>query len=198
MDAVTVRWAWGFVDAPAATFDATLEFWRRVTRTTLSPRRGAQGQFVTLVPEAGDAWLKAQRLDDGPPRVHLDLDVSEPLSLARDRAVALGARVLDEQDDVVVCASPGGLAFCLTRWHPEETAAGQHREGEASLVDQVCLDIPSSRYDSERPPERDLGDPPAEVRRHLALGAEHVARGCGWTVLRDPSGTEYCVTDRRP
>ncbi|GAB4069864.1 hypothetical protein GCM10028777_33220 [Angustibacter speluncae] len=255
MDAVTVRWLWAFVDAPGETFDADVAFWQGVTRTSLSPRRGPQGQFVTLLPEHGAAWVKAQRLDDGPPRVHLDLDVVEPLPVARDRAVALGARVLDELDDVVVCASPGGLVFCLTRWHPDETGAGQVREGAASLVDQVCLDIPSARYDAEvafwrgltgwtlrddptdevdrghlplagefehLDPPRGLPvqlllqrlddedgpvrahldlcavDPPAEVERHLGLGAEHVVRGRGWTVLRDPAGALYCVTDRHP
>lgn len=244
---MTVRWLWAFVDAPAETFDADLAFWQRVTRTSLSPRRGPQGQFVTLLPEHGAAWVKAQRLDDGPPRVHLDLDVTEPLPVARDRAVALGARVLDELDDVVVCASPGGLVFCLTRWHPDETGTGQVREGAESLVDQVCLDIPSARYDAEvgfwrgltgwtlrddpadvpdefehLDPPRGLPvqlllqrlddedgsvrahldlcatDPPAEVERHLRLGAEHVDRGRGWTVLRDPAGALYCVTDRHP
>jgi hypothetical protein len=245
VDAVTVRWVWAFVDAPSETFDEALAFWQRVTGSSLSPRRGAQEQFVTLVPPRGDAWLKAQRLDDGPPRVHVDLDVEEPLPVARDRAVALGARVIDELDDVVVCASPGGLVFCLTRWHPDETASGQVREGVTSLADQVCLDMPSSRYDVEvafwtaltgwtvredevddefehldPPPGLPLRvllqrlddeggdvrahldwsavDPPAEVARHVELGAERVERGRGWTVMRDPSGARYCVTDRHP
>lgn len=37
-----------------------------------------------------------------------------------------------------------------------------------------------------------------EVARHEALGAEVVEVLAGWTVLRDPSGTSYCVTDRKP
>ncbi len=242
-----MRWVWAFVDAPQETFDDALAFWQRVTGTSLSTRRGEDEQFVTLVPPQGDAWLKAQRLDDGPPRVHLDLDVEEPLPVARERAVALGARVLDELDDVVVCASPGDLVFCLTRWHPDATADGQHRDGADSLVDQVCLDLPSARHDTEvafwtaltgwtmrddpgdeddefehlDPPagmplqlllqrldavdgdvrahlDLSAADPPAEVARHVGLGAERVERGRGWTVLRDPSGARYCVTDRHP
>jgi hypothetical protein len=41
-------------------------------------------------------------------------------------------------------------------------------------------------------------DPAAEVARHLALGAEFVRDGRGWTVLHDPVGLTYCVTHRRP
>lgn len=38
----------------------------------------------------------------------------------------------------------------------------------------------------------------AEVRRLVALGAEDVARGRGWHVLRDPSGLSFCVTENSP
>ena len=38
----------------------------------------------------------------------------------------------------------------------------------------------------------------AEVARHRRLGAEVVAIEESWTVLRDPGGLRYCVTDRDP
>lgn len=41
-------------------------------------------------------------------------------------------------------------------------------------------------------------DRPAEVRRHVGLGAEVVGEHAVWTVLRDPAGLPYCVTDRDP
>ena len=41
-------------------------------------------------------------------------------------------------------------------------------------------------------------DREAEVRRHLALGATLVADEEFWTVLTDPLGFPYCVTDRDP
>jgi hypothetical protein len=41
-------------------------------------------------------------------------------------------------------------------------------------------------------------DRDALVDRHGALGAEPVRRTPGWTVLRDPAGVVYCITDRRP
>jgi hypothetical protein len=46
----------------------------------------------------------------------------------------------------------------------------------------------------------DLGtdDRTAEVERHVALGARVEAQHGHWTVLHDPVGTTYCVTDRDP
>jgi hypothetical protein len=143
-----VRWVWAFLDLPEEGFDARVEFWRQVTRTTLSPWRGGQGEFATLLPAQGDSWLKVQRVG-GSGGVHVDLDVEVPLGQARDHAVGLGAQVVRELDDVVVCRSPGGLAFCLTRWAPGHSGRRQVRAGEDSLLDQVCLDIPPSRYAAE-------------------------------------------------
>ena len=46
----------------------------------------------------------------------------------------------------------------------------------------------------------DLGTPDreAETRRHVTLGAEIVANEEFWTVLADPAGLSYCITDRDP
>ncbi|GAB3087613.1 VOC family protein [Nocardioides zeae] len=41
-------------------------------------------------------------------------------------------------------------------------------------------------------------DRAAETARHRALGAEPVTEHARWTVLRDPSGAAYCLTDRDP
>jgi hypothetical protein len=138
---------------PEAGIDRGVDFWRAVTRTRLSPWRGEHSQFATLLPASGDAWLKVQRVG-GPGGVHVDLDVDVPLAQARERAVGLGAQVLDEVSDdgelaVVVCRSPGAFVFCLTRWSPEETARGVARAGVESLLDQVCLDLPQQEYAAE-------------------------------------------------
>lgn len=148
-----VRWVWAFLDLPEAGFEDSVEFWRAVTHTSVSPRRGEDGRFATLLPQRGDAWVKVQRVG-GPGGIHVDLDVEGQLEQARDEAVALGATVLHEDSEegvlgVVVCRSPGGFVICLTRWHPEEHGEGQVRDGQDSLLDQVCLDIPPSRYAAE-------------------------------------------------
>jgi len=46
----------------------------------------------------------------------------------------------------------------------------------------------------------DLGttDREAETARHRALGASLVAQEEFWTVLTDPAGLAYCITDRDP
>jgi hypothetical protein len=59
------------------------------------------------------------------------------------------------------------------------------------------------RLDSDDGPVRahlDLSssDRVAEVVRHRSIGAELVREPGNWTVLRDPAGLEYCVTDRDP
>ena len=43
-------------------------------------------------------------------------------------------------------------------------------------------------------------DRPTEVGRHVALGATRLADvpGGRWSVLRDPTGAAYCITDRDP
>lgn len=149
-----VRWVWAFLDLPEDGFEVSVEFWRTVTRTTVSPWRGDRGQFATLLPVQGGAWVKVQRVG-GAGGIHVDLDVDVPLEDARDLALSLGATVLDEvlDDDgaleVVVCSSPGGFVFCLTSWAPPETVRGQVRVGQPSLLDQVCLDIPGDRYAAE-------------------------------------------------
>jgi hypothetical protein len=41
-------------------------------------------------------------------------------------------------------------------------------------------------------------DRAASVARHLATGARVVEVRDGWTVMTDPVGRVYCLTDRRP
>lgn len=218
-------WITAFVDVPASRHAAAERFWAGVTGSTLSARRGGDGEFATYLPPDGDAYLRSQRIQSGPAGIHLDLH--------------LGDR------DLEVRRSPGGLPYCLSggetgvRPMPRIWAGGQ-----ASLVDQVCLDIPPARYDEEcafwadltgwelrdsgraefrslvRPdgmPLRILlqrleeaegpvrahldlatSDRAAETDRHRELGARVEATRAHWTVLGDPGGALYCITDRDP
>lgn len=73
----------------------------------------------------------------------------------------------------------------------------------AAISGHWALDVLLQRLDRADGPvaaHLDLGttDRPAEVARHVALGAEEVTREEFWTVLRDPAGLAYCVTDRDP
>ena len=65
------------------------------------------------------------------------------------------------------------------------------------------LDLLLQRLDREDGPTSahlDLGttDRVAETERHVALGARIVAEEEFWTVLADPAGLPYCITDRDP
>jgi hypothetical protein len=222
---VTTAWITAFLDVPASRLAVATAFWCGVTGSTLSNVRGADGEFATFLPPDGDPYLRVQRLGSGPAGVHLDLHEG-------DR-------------DLTVLRSPGGLPYCLdegdpgTRPLPRIWAGGQ-----ASLVDQVCIDVPPSAYDAEcefwatttgwelrdtgRPEFRSLVRPEgiplrillqrldeengpvgahldiattdraAETDRHRGLGARVEATRQSWTVLRDPGGATYCITDRDP
>lgn len=218
-------WITAFVDVPASRYAVAATFWAGVTGSSLSRTRGANGEFATFLPPDGDAYLRLQRIESGPAGIHLDLH--HP-----DR-------------DFEPTRSPGGLPYCLnegetgTRPLPRIWA-----EGQASLVDQVCLDIPPERYDEEcafwaeqtgwelaptsapymrqlvRPDgmplrvllqRQDEGDGQVrahldlattdrgkETERHRVLGARVQSTHQRWTVLRDPAGALYCITDRDP
>lgn len=151
---IDIRWLWLFLDTPEADIERAQEFWTAATRTTASERRGDNGEFLTLRPKAGDAWLRMQRVG-GPGGIHLDLDVDDPAAAAED-AVELGAQIVAEvlDEGFVVMRSPGGFVFCFTDtqddWpdHPTRTPA-QVRAGEPDLLDQICLDVPASLWDRE-------------------------------------------------
>lgn len=148
-DGVRVVWTTLFLDLPADRLDAGVTFWRAVTGTVLSPPRGDRGQFATLLPPSGDAFLRVQDLP-GEPRVHLDLHVDD-VDAAAARAVELGAAELLRVDHVVL-ASPGGFVFCVVRDAGERVRPGPVTgpRGGRSLVDQLAIDVPAPLVEVER------------------------------------------------
>lgn len=144
-----VRWLTAFVDLPADAFDVSAQFWCRVTGSILSPARGDAGQFATLLPPDGDAYLRVQRLDEGPAGCHLDVHVDD-ITVAAQRASDLGATVRT-LGEVIVMTSPAGLPFCATSHHGERTRPAPVEIGARtrSIVDQLCLDIPPADHRAE-------------------------------------------------
>jgi Glyoxalase-like domain len=151
---VSIRWVTVFLDFPGDRFDAGVAFWQRVTGYGLSPARGASGEFATLLPPSGDAYLRVQRISGGPGGCHLDLHVdaaAESLAAAAARAEAAGARIGHREDGLVVAASPGGFPFCLTRWAGERAVPPPlDGPGGPSRVDTLCLDVPAGDFEAER------------------------------------------------
>jgi len=123
-------WLTAFLDLPAAEFDEGVAFWQAVTGYALSAYRGAREEFATLLPPSGDAYLRVQQVETGSPGVHLDVHAPG--------------------QDFEVRRSPGGLAYCLVSGEEREPpVAATWSDGNRSMVDQVCLDIPPGLYDEE-------------------------------------------------
>jgi hypothetical protein len=149
MSAQPVHWVSVFLDVPADVVDVTVGYWSAVTGSTLGEPVGDDGEFLPLQPSPGDPCLWVQRIQDGPVSTHPDLYVEDVEAVAK-QAVELGASVVARFDGLVVLSSPGGLPFCLVRYRgqsvrPEPVGA----TGSRSLVDQICLDMPPSRFESE-------------------------------------------------
>ncbi|HEY1699997.1 MAG TPA: VOC family protein [Trebonia sp.] len=162
-----VRWLTIFFDFPGAGFERGAAFWREVTGSGLSPFRGPGGEFATLLPPDGDAYLRVQRIHEGPARNHLDLHVDltagpgegtasrdpmRALDGAAAEAVALGATVsYREPGEVIIADSPGGFTFCLVPWDGDTAVPAPLRAGDGatSRVAQLTLDIPGDGFERE-------------------------------------------------
>jgi hypothetical protein len=152
---MAIRWLTMFLDFPGGAFEPGVAFWREVTGYGLSQPRGADGEFATLLPKDGDAYLRVQRVADGDGGCHLDLHVdtgTESLQAVADRAVRLGAtpRHHDGDGGLIICDSPGGFTFCLVRWDGAATVPGSRvTGGGATRADTLCLDIPPDGFERE-------------------------------------------------
>lgn len=159
MPAPTPAWIHLFLDVSAHDLDSAVDFWSSVTGWTASARRGEDDQFLTLLPDEGPAWVKMQAVD-GPARVHLDLDTMDRRA-AVDVASGLGATTAWRYHDVEVMRSPGGFTFCQTLL--DSPAPIMERTGR-TILDQVCIDIPASHWDTEVAFWRDLTGRPLQHR----------------------------------
>jgi hypothetical protein len=151
---MSFRWLTVFLDIPAGSFAAGAAFWGLVTGSEMSPFRGADGEFMTLLPASGDAYLRVQRVDDGGGGCHLDLHVDTAtgsLGEVAAQAEELGARVQRVADGLVVAESPGGFTFCLVPWDGQAVVPSPvtSEDGAAGRVDALCLDIPPADFERE-------------------------------------------------
>lgn len=147
---MAIRWTTAFWDFPAEGFEAGIAFWRKVTDTTLSPRRGPDGEFATLVPAEGDPCLRVQRVQEGKGGNHLDLHVDD-VEADAERALVLGGALVHREPGLAVLRSPGGFAFCLVEHNGEAKAPPPltWEGGERSRTDQFCIDVPPQAFDHE-------------------------------------------------
>jgi Glyoxalase-like domain len=123
-------WLTAFLDLPPDDVDTALSFWQGVTGYDVSARRGDDDEFATLLPPSGDAYLRVQRLGSGDPGIHVDLHGPDQTFEVR--------------------RSPGGLPYCLVDASESvRPAPATWPDGNRSMVDQVCFDIPPELWEVE-------------------------------------------------
>ncbi|WP_436533859.1 VOC family protein [Actinoplanes sp. HUAS TT8] len=106
------------LDIPAAHYEAETRFWRAVTGWDHDAMPHCP-EFERLLPAPPIPMrLLLQRLDDGPPGVHLDLACDDvPTEVARHET--LGATVIRHfPDDWTTLHDPAGRAYCITARPP--------------------------------------------------------------------------------
>lgn len=116
------------------------------------------------------------------------IDADHPAALARFWAAALDGYAVRAYDDEEI-ARLAGLGFTpetdptvmLDGTGP--TLCFQRRAGPRPARNRIHLDLSAA-------------DRGAEVSRLLALGARLARQADGYTVLRDPEGNNFCVTER--
>lgn len=143
-----MTWLHAVIDVPADRHDAAAAFWGDALGWPAGEPWPAHPELSSFEPPVGDPYLHLQRID-GPPRVHVDVEASDPAAFA-DHAVRLGAEHLADRDRWRTLRSPGGLPFCVLQAR-ERQAPGPitHPDGHRSRTVQVCIDSPAARHDSE-------------------------------------------------
>jgi predicted enzyme related to lactoylglutathione lyase len=144
---VKITWLTAVVDLPAPGIDAATQFWAMVTGSTPTDGRGENGEFITLIPPAGDPYLRLQQTAAGAASVHLDMYVPD-IAAARSRALALGASLVDAGEWSVM-RSPAGFIFCLVDDEGEREVPAALPEPSPHRLDQLSIDVPFSLFDSE-------------------------------------------------
>lgn len=142
-----IRWLNAVIDLPASTFDEAADFWAAVTASTKGEIHPEHDEYMHLVPASGDKHLELQRLDSGPPRVHLDLIVDD-IPAATDEAVAAGATEVARPGHSVLL-TPGGVPFCIVPYFGETTKAPAIDASRPHAVDQICIDVPHEHFDAD-------------------------------------------------
>lgn len=130
------------LDVPADRYDATVAFW--VDALGATPQ-AADGPFTHLRGPASSVGVHLQRLDDGPARIHLDLEAEHP-EAAAEELVGRGATRQGTGPCGPVLADPAGLWFCICRTGAVVEELGRPGAGRAALR-LVVIDVPRERFE---------------------------------------------------
>ena len=150
--AMAVQWMTAVIDFPAATYGPACAFWQAVTGFTLSVPGSGAGELGALVPQRGNTYLRVQRVDRDNPGCRLVLYVDD-LDEVERHAEKVGAAIARPRSGFIVMSSPAGLPLCVAaaggERQPERPQPQFWPSGHRSVVDQLCLDIPSVAFGAE-------------------------------------------------
>ncbi|HET6153192.1 MAG TPA: VOC family protein [Marmoricola sp.] len=222
---MAITWLTAFVDVPAAPYAKSVAFWSAVTGSTLSPARGTAAEFATFLPPDGDPYLRIQRVDRGRGGVHLDLhDPDHEFAIVTSPGGFVHCEVSGEESTRPVPRLWAGGHTSLVDQITLDIPPAQYAEECAFWAARTGWDLhetrrPELRY-LQRPEDQPLrillqrldeADGPArahldiatsdralETGRHRDLGAGVLRVRERWTVMTDPAGTPYCITERDP
>lgn len=127
------------IDVSSDRHDEAVAFWAAALDAT--PRSG-RSAFTTLLDARAPLGVLVQRLEDGPPRFHLDLEADD-VDAEIDRLCVLGAEVVRRGEEGGVLTDPAGLPFCVA-------AAGRDLGGLRPEVTQrarlrvIVIDVSSA------------------------------------------------------
>ncbi len=142
-----IAWLQAVIDLPADRFDETGSFWAEVSATRRGEVHPEHPEFTHLVPSDGDMTLELQRLDGGPPSVHLDLCVAD-IGAWTDRAVSFRAQLVAHPGHAVLM-TPGGVPFCIVPAGSEASLPPAIDPEVPHAVDQICLDVPPDSFEDD-------------------------------------------------
>lgn len=149
---MVITWLAAFADVPEPRVPAALEFWSAITASMPQEAAGDLDEYLPLAADGEDAYLWIQRVHRPEPDGgwHPDLLVDD-LAAQVSRAGELGADVVRQVPGLVGLATPAGQPFCLVTGDSERRRARPRHwpDGQHSLLDQICLDIPAAAFEAE-------------------------------------------------
>ena len=98
------------IDSPPDVADAEVAFWAAALGREPQPEVGTP--FTVLSALGAGLVLAHQRLNDGAPRIHLDIETDDTEAEVR-RLENLGAVRFGKHDGSVQLRDPAGLVFCV-------------------------------------------------------------------------------------
>jgi predicted enzyme related to lactoylglutathione lyase len=109
------------IDTPDA--DEAAAFWSAALGAEARPAPGEE-QFTTLVGAIPGLVTSVQRLDEGEPRIHVDIETDD-VDAETARLQALGATEVSRWLGCRIMRAPGGHILCVIPLHsdPDEFAA---------------------------------------------------------------------------